>query len=168
MATAGQINGETIKSAIALKIRSAFASTNGSPPTTSYPTIYKEKVLQGMKKPCFFVWTMDVSPKKLMNNNYEFVHQMNIRFEPDDDDEEAYKTCMENAIVLTEALSKIDVPIEIDGDEVLKQIYGRNISYKIVEDVLQFYVTYTLRGYIPDTIIPVNMENILQNVIIIW
>ena len=168
MATAGQINGETIKSAISLKIRSAFASTTGTPPVTTYPRMYKEKVVQGMSKPCFFIWTMEVTPTKRMNNRYELMYQMNVRFEPDDDDEDAYKTCMENAIILTEALSKIDVPIEVDGNEVTKQVYGRSLSYNITEDVLQFFATYTLHGYIPAVETPSNMEELLEQTIIIW
>ena len=146
----GQITGETIKSAISLKIRSAFATTSGTPPVTTYPTIYKEKVVQGMIKPCFFVWTMDVSPVKRMKNTFEFPYQMNVRYEPSEDDEEKYKSCMSVAMTLTEALSSIDVPIDVNGTEVLKQVYGRDMEFSITDDVLQFFVSYTLRGYIPE------------------
>ena len=66
----GEITGESIKSAIALKIKSGFAITSGSPPITIYPNIYKEKIVQGMEKPCFFIWVMDISQEKLMRNNY--------------------------------------------------------------------------------------------------
>ena len=58
-------DGESIKSAIALKLKSGFAYTNeDSPPITIYPNIYKEKVVQGMKKPAFFIWVMEVSQEE--------------------------------------------------------------------------------------------------------
>ena len=159
----GQITGETVKSAISLKIRSAFATTSGTPPVTAYPTIYKEKVVQGMIKPCFFVWTMDVSPVKRMNNSFELLYQMNIRYEPSENDEEKYKSCMNAAMTLTEALSSINVPIDVDGEEVLKQVYGRNMEFSITDDVLQFFASYTLRGYVPEAVVPPFMEQITIN-----
>ena len=70
--------GESIKSAISLKIKSNFAITSGEPPITIYPTIYKEQMVQGMDKPSFFIWQMDVEQEKLMRNNYERVYQMNV------------------------------------------------------------------------------------------
>lgn len=163
MATAGQIVGETVKSAIALKIRSAFAVTSGTPPVTIYPTIYKEKVVQGMTKPCFFVWTMDVTPLKRMNNRYEFTHQMNVRYEPADTDETPYETCMSVALALTEALDTIDVPIAINGVETEKQVRGKELSFNITDGVLQFFVSYTLHGYIPAAEAPSYMEQIIIN-----
>ena len=159
----GQITGETVKSAISLKIRSAFATNSGTPPVTLYPTIYKEKVVQGMIKPCFFVWTMDVSPVKCMNNSFELLYQMNIRYEPSEDDEEKYKSCMNAAMTLIEALSSINVPIDVDGEEVLKQVYGRNMEFSITDDVLQFFASYTLCGYVPEAVVPPFMEQITIN-----
>lgn len=159
----GQITGETVKSAISLKIRSAFATSSGTPPVTLYPIIYKEKVVQGMVKPCFFVWTMDVSPVKRMNNSFELLYQMNIRYEPSEDDEEKYKSCMNAAVTLIEALSSINVPIDVDGKEVLKQVYGRNMEFSITDDVLQFFASYTLHGYVPEAVVPPFMEQITIN-----
>jgi hypothetical protein len=160
MMAVGQITGETIKSAISLKIRSAFATSSGTPPVTLYPTIYKEKVVQGMVKPCVFVWTMDVSPVKRMNNSFELPYQMNIRYEPSEGDEEKYKSCMNAAMTLIEALSSINVPIDVDGEEVLKQVYGRNMEFSITDDVLQFFASYTLRGYVPEAATQPLMETL--------
>ena len=63
----GEITGESIKSAISLKLKSSFANTNVSPPIT----IYKATIVQGFKKPSFFIWIMDVSQEKLLGNKYE-------------------------------------------------------------------------------------------------
>lgn len=159
----GQITGETIKSAISLRIRNAFTTTQGTPPTNSYPTIYKEKVVQGMTKPCFFVWTMDVAPQKRMKKRFELSYQMNVRYEPSDGDEATYESCISVATKLVEALSIIDVPVDVGGAEVLKHVYGRNMEFNITDGVLQFFVSYTLHGYVPEAEIPPFMEQITIN-----
>lgn len=149
----GEITGESIKSAIALKIRSSFAVTTGEPPITIYPTIYKEKVVQDMKKPCFFIWVMDVSQEKLMRNNYERLYQMNIRYHPEEKDPKTYETLADIGNKLLDYLTTIDVPIFLgryDGEgnpiEDSKPITGRQMNYEIKEDVLQMFVTYKLKA----------------------
>lgn len=150
---AGQITGETVKSAISLKIRSAFATTSGTPPVTTYPTIYKEKVVQGMIRPCFFVWTMDVEQEKLMRNNYERVYQMNVRYHPEEKDPKTYETLADIGNKLLDYLTTINVPIFLgryDGQgnpiEDSKPVTGMQMSYEITEDVLQMFVTYKLKA----------------------
>jgi len=149
----GEITGESIKSAIALKIRSSFAVTTGEPPITIYPTIYKEKVVQDMKKPCFFIWVMDVSQEKLMRNNYERLYQMNIRYHPEEKDPKTYETLADIGNKLLDYLTNINVPIFLgryDGEgnpiEDSKPITGRQMNYEIKEDVLQMYVTYKVKA----------------------
>ena len=149
----GEITGESIKSAIALKIRSSFAVTTGEPPIAIYPTIYKEKVVQDMKKPCFFIWVMDVSQEKLMRNNYERLYQMNIRYHPEEKDPKTYETLADIGNKLLDYLTNINVPIFLgryDGEgnpiEDSKPITGRQMNYEIKEDVLQMYVTYKIKA----------------------
>ncbi len=149
----GEITGESIKSAIALKIRSSFAVTTGEPPITKYPTIYKEKVVQDMKKPCFFIWVMDVSQEKLMRNNYERLYQMNIRYHPEEKDPKTYETLADIGNKLLDYLTNINVPIFLgryDGEgnpiEDSKPVTGRQMNYEIKEDVLQMYVTYKVKA----------------------
>lgn len=148
----GQIIGETVKSAISLKIQSAFATTSGTPPVTTYPTIYKEKVVQGMIKPCFFVWTMDVEQEKLMRNNYERVYQMNVRYHPEDNDLKCYQTLTDIGNKLLEYLTQIEVPIflgryDTEGEPIedMKPIRGSQMSFEIVDDVLQVFATYVVK-----------------------
>lgn len=149
----GEITGESIKSAIALKLRSSFAITNGTPPITIYPNIYKEKVVQGFKKPSFFIWVMDVSQEKLMRNNYERMYQMNIRYHPEEKDLTTYETLAEIGNKLLEYLRYIEVPIflgryDTDGNPIedTKPIKGDNLSFKITDDILQVYVNYVIKG----------------------
>ncbi|MFA5638825.1 MAG: DUF6838 family protein [Anaerovoracaceae bacterium] len=149
----GEITGESIKSAIALKLRSSFAITNGTPSITIYPNIYKEKVIQGMKKPCFFIWVIDVSQKKLMCNNYTRDYQMNIRYHPEEKDSKTYETLSDIGNKLLDKLTLIDVPIflgryDSDGEPIedKKPVRGIQMSFEIKEDVLQFYVTYNIKA----------------------
>lgn len=149
----GEITGESIKSAISLKLKSSFAITNGTPPITIYPNIYKEKVVQGMKKPCFFIWVMDVSQEKLMRNNYERIYQMNIRYHPEEKDLTTYETLADIGNKLLEHLTEIDIPIflgrydkEGNAIEDIKPIRGSQMSFKIADDILQTFVTFTIKG----------------------
>lgn len=149
----GEITGESIKSAIALKLRSSFAITNGMPSITIYPNIYKEKVVQGMKKPCFFIWVMDVSQEKLMRNNYTRDYQMNIRYHLEEKDSKTYETLSDIGNKLLDKLTLIDVPIflgryDSDGEPIedKKPVRGIQMSFEIKEDVLQFYVTYNIKA----------------------
>jgi len=161
MMAVGQITGETVKSAISLKIRSAFATTSGTPPVATYPTIYKEKIVQGMIKPCFFVWTMDVEQEKLMRNNYERVYQMNVRYHPEDNDLKRYQTLADIGNKLLEYLTQIEVPIflgryDTEGEPIedMKPIRGGQMSFKIVDDVLQVFVTYIVKMKMVEAALP--------------
>ena len=166
---AGQIIGETVKSAISLKIRSAFATTSGAPPVTTYPTIYKERMVQGMIKPCFFVWTMDVEQEKLMRNNYERVYQMNVRYHPEDNDLKRYQTLADIGNKLLEYLIQIEVPIflgryDAEGEPIedMKPIKGSQMSFEIVDDVLQVFVTYVVKMKLVEAALP-HMEQLFLN-----
>lgn len=131
---AGEITGESIKSAIALKLKSSFATTTETSPLT----IYKEKMVQNMKKPCFFIWPIDVAAKKLMRNNYEITSQMLIKFFPKEDDVHAYMTAHQVGIELLEYLAEIEL------NE--KPVAGKQMSFKIIDDVLQMFVTYKVKA----------------------
>jgi len=145
----GEITGESIKSAIALKLKSSFANTNGSPPIT----IYKEQIVQGFKKPCFFIWVMDVSQEKIMRNVYTRDYQMNIRYHPEEKDTKTYETLSDIGNKLLYELRTIDVPIFLgrygtDGEPIedKKPVRGIQMSFEIKEGVLQFYVTYSIKA----------------------
>jgi len=167
----GEITGESIKSAIALKIKSSFAITNGSPPITIYPNIYKEKIVQGMKKPCFFVWVMDVSQEKIMRNIYTRDYQMNIRYHLEEKDTKTYETLSDIGNKLLDKLTTIDVPIflgryETDGEPIedKKPVRGIQMSFEIKEDVLQFYVTYSIKAkQVVDEVPDMGTLEIIQN-----
>lgn len=150
----GEVTSEIIKSAIALKIRSGFAVTQGAPAVTTYPTVYKEEVVQGMTTPAFFIWTMDEAQKQLMLNTYERVYQMNVRYHIADDTPNAYEALTAAGHKLLEVLLSVDVPIWLGNYttdippvpiEDKLPVHGRQMSFEIKEGVLQLYVTYSLR-----------------------
>ena len=163
----GEITGESIKSAISLKLKNSFANTDDSPPIT----IYKEKIVQGMKKPCFFVWVMDVEQEKLMRNNYERVYQINIRYHPEENDTKTYETLSDIGNKLLDKLTTIDVPIFLGrygaGGEPIedkKPVRGTQMSFEIKEDVLQFYVTYSIKAkQLVDEVPEMESLEIIQN-----
>lgn len=161
-----EIMGESIKSAISLKIRSNFAITSGEPPITIYPTIYKEQVVQGMDKPSFFIWQMDVEQKKLMGNSYERVYQMNVRYHPEENNLRCYQTLADIGNKLLEYLTQIEVPIFLgyhddEGEPIegMKPIRGSQMSFKIVDDVLQVFVTYVVKMKMVEVALP-SMETL--------
>lgn len=162
MAAIGEIAGETVKSSIALAIRSAFAVASGTPPSTVYPVIYKEKIIQNMSKPCFFIWVMDVKVEKQMGNNYELTFQMNVRYHPADDNESSYQTLMAIGLNLTEVLSAVFMPISINCTAANKKVKGTQTSYNITDNVLQFYTTYSLKAFIPQEEVE-KMEQLIIN-----
>lgn len=143
------ITGETIKSSISQAIRNGFSVTEGVPPVVVYPVIYKEKMDQNSTKPCFFIWTNDVSVDKLMNDNYELTYQMNIRYFVEEDSENAYEKMCYTGLKLTEVLRYIYTKMIINNTEQMKRLTGTQIEFKIVENVLQFFVTYKIKAYIP-------------------
>lgn len=140
---------EILKSAISLKIKDCFTQKQGD--IFIYPTIYKEQILQGFKRPCFFIWVFDISQTKLLNNNYERLYQMNIRYHTDKDDLKEYESLSNVGNKLLRCLEYIKVPTitgRVEGkiNTDLVNIRGDKLSYKINEDVLHFYVNYLIKG----------------------
>ena len=169
----GEITGESIKSAIALKLKSSFAVITGDPPLTTYPKIYKEETSQGIKKPYFFIWTLDASQQKIMRNNYTRTYMMNVRYHLDE--VEAEKVGKQNEILaeignkLLDCLNIVDVPIFLGNYDIDEQpieetlpVYGQQMSWKTTEGVLQLFVTYQIkaRQYVEE--IP-DMQTLLVN-----
>lgn len=142
MSTIGEVNGETVKSAVSLAIKEAFTIA-GTPPI--YPKIYKEKIIQGMVKPCFFVWIMNMECNKLMLNNYNLVYQINVRYHPTDDDQLTYEHLVAKGLKLSEVLDTINIGMDFGGSELLLKIQATQVSYNIVDGILQFYATYTIK-----------------------
>lgn len=121
-----EIKSSTIVSSITRKLKDNFNDVQ----------IYKDKKLQGLKKPCFFVFNLSSSQSKATKDIFNREHLINVRFHSDynrpEIDEVAFK--------LLDILSKIK-----NGELILRPI--REIKYEIQEDVLQMFIPYKIRVF---------------------
>ena len=143
---AGEITGEIIKSAISRNIRQNITLKNSA----TYK-IYKERTVQGFAKPSFFIWAIDVEQQSVSKGVYNRIYQMNIRYHTQDSTPKLNEELNELGNKLLYHLAILDVPIlDIDETtqkqkEITRPVKGTQMSFNIVEDVLQVYVTYTIR-----------------------
>lgn len=160
MSTIGEVTSETVKSAVSLAIKEAFTIA-GTPPI--YPKIYKEKIIQGMVKPCFFIWLTNVECNKLMLNNYNLVYSVNVRYHPEDNDDLTYEHLVNIGQTLNEVLDRIEIATDVNGSEFKLKVLGTQASYSIVDGILQYFVTYTLKVKKPSTIVEPGMDELEIN-----
>lgn len=148
----GEIVGESIKSAIAKRIRTAFQVTSGTPPVTTYPTVYKEEIPEGFVRPSFFIETVEVNQRRIIREVYERTYLMNIRHHA----AIGPKTNEDLELIankLLEEMATIEVPIfngVYDEHDVpvasLLPVRGFDSNYNIRENVLQVYISYRIRA----------------------
>lgn len=94
-------------------------------------TIYKEKVEQGFKTPCFFVTCLNVEQNKVKREKYDRDYLFNIRFH--------MKEPKRIELLLTgEKLQELLQNIKQDNEILI----GKELKYEIVDNVLQFFVSY--------------------------
>ena len=157
----GQITGETIKSAIARKLsNSTFVAVNSF-------KLYKEMTRQSFSLPAFFIWTINVEQTKEAKNRFRLNYSMEVRFHPNTRDPVSYEKLCSVGTELLDYLETIYVPIlEVGPDgaliEVLRPVRGKQMEFKIVEDVLQFLVDYSIRAAQPLEEIP-DMQTLKVN-----
>lgn len=98
--------------------------------------IYKDKKLQGLKKPCFFVFNLNSEQSKVNKDIFNRESLINVRFHSDytrtDIDEVAFK--------LLDILSDIQ-----NGELILRPI--REITYEVTDGVLQMFIPYKIRVF---------------------
>lgn len=106
---------------------------------TGHP-VYFDEVDQNAQYPCFLIRLMDSEQEHVLDRRYERKHSFEIRLFPNEKGEitdintELYKV----APALYTALEYIQV-IEGNKEYLLR---GDNMSYKAVDDTLQFLVSY--------------------------
>ncbi|MDK0979352.1 hypothetical protein P5F73_07640 [Clostridium perfringens] len=98
--------------------------------------IYKDKKLQGLKKPCFFVFNLNLEQSKFNKDIFNRESLINVRFHSDytrsEIDEVAFK--------LLDILSDIQ-----NGELILRPI--REITYEVTDGVLQMFIPYKIRVF---------------------
>ena len=92
--------------------------------------IYKEEVPQGMSTPSFFIYLINSEQDKLLNNRYKRLFKVAIKYFTDKKDE-----INQDMYSVADKLTEILEQMEYDN----KIIKGRNMEYKILDDVLHFY-----------------------------
>ncbi len=106
---------------------------------TGYP-VYFDEVEQNAQYPCFLIRLMDSEQEHVLDRRYERKHSFEIRLFPNEKGEitdintELYKV----APALYTALEYIQV-IDASKEYLLR---GDSMSYKAVDDTLQFLVSY--------------------------
>ena len=149
----GQITGETIKSAIARKLsNSTFTALESF-------KLYKEMTRQNFSLPAFFIWTVNVEQTKEAKNRFRLNYSMEVRFHPNTRDPVSYEKLCSVGTELLDYLETIYVPImDVGPDgamiEIVRPVRGKQMEFKIVEDVLQFLVDYSIRAARPLEEIP--------------
>lgn len=136
------VTGESIKSAISLKIRESLAI--GDPVT--YPTIYKEAIAQGFVKPSFHISTISVDQRRINKTLYERLYQMNVRYHIDQTQDNLVEQLDEMGSTLFGVLNTINVPITDPGDvDTVRVVHATSFEYTIEEGVLQVFVNYIIK-----------------------
>lgn len=141
----GEINGESVKSAIARRLIECFTVHEGWDAVP--PIVYKERIIQCFEKPSFFIWTLNTTQKKLMRNNYERVYSMNIKYHPKEDDLNIYENLDSIGEKALRCLETITLPTYYKGGEIPLPVRGINLDFKIIQDVLNIFVEYVIRGF---------------------
>lgn len=106
---------------------------------TGYP-VYFDEIEQNAQYPCFLIRLMDSEQEHVLDRRYERKHSFEIRLFPNEKGEitdintELYKV----APALYTALEYIQV-IDASKEYLLR---GDSMSYKAVDDTLQFLVSY--------------------------
>lgn len=106
---------------------------------TGYP-VYFDEIEQNAQYPCFLIRLIDSGQEYVLGRRYERKHSFEIRLFPNEKGEitdintELYKV----ALALYTALEYIQV-IDASKEYLLR---GDSMSYKAVDDTLQFLVSY--------------------------
>lgn len=119
-----EVTGEFITQAIATQLKGYFPDI----------TRYTETQDEGFKRPCFYVDEILVEHEKLMRERYRRQHHVDIMFFPPLEDDFVERTCRDMANQLSDRMRKLEVP----GHE----MFAREVSWKRVQNILHYYVTY--------------------------
>lgn len=149
----GEVKGEKIKSAISKKLYETFKIEDiNNPSTFICDKIYKEKTVQGVERPSFFIYILDVQLEKRIFDKYELAYNVVIRYEIEERDDNNYEKLNEVGNVLFCNLKTIDIEIPayyIDENQekqvVTMPLRGSRMEYITQDNILQFFVTYKFR-----------------------
>lgn len=114
--------------------------------------IFTEEIKQGLEEPCFFIACLKPTHKLFLGKRYFRQNNFCIQYFPESDKKQ--QECLNVAERLTECLEVVNVTADT-------QIRGTNISYEIIDGVLNFFVNYNYFFYKVEDETP--MESISAN-----
>lgn len=97
--------------------------------------VYTENIEQGLKAPCFFVKSLEVSQRRYVGNRYLLTVPLDVHFFPAG--KRAKADMHDAATRLQFALERITL---LNGD----LVSGIDAHYEIVDSVLHFFITYNM------------------------
>ena len=97
-----ELTGETLVSAIAIKISETFT-------TTELSNIYKNKPIQGMKVPCAFIHQINVVDQNQMRTTGNRTYLLDVRVHPPEREQRTYTWLNNTGEKLKGALNQIQV-----------------------------------------------------------
>ncbi|MDD3569575.1 MAG: hypothetical protein PHY44_00540 [Lachnospiraceae bacterium] len=112
---------------IAQKIRTVFNESEYS--------LYTENVEQGFKEPCFFVQLTSHAQKQRLGNRYKETYCFEVSYYPLEGGNKN-----QECLTVAEGLCEVLEYINAEGD----LLRGTNLSSKITEGILHFYVEYNM------------------------
>lgn len=121
------LSGDAIKSAVARRLATLFEGI----------TVYKEKVNQHLKYPHFFILQINLSREKDLAPFNWLNYQLNIRYRPNKSFDSKYSELDQIGLDMMNGLEKI----EVEGTP----LRPTDMSYQIVDDVLQFFINFRMR-----------------------
>lgn len=104
--------------------------------------VWKNTPIQNAEKPYIYIQQLNTTHVKELRQRGERSYFMNIRAHPSDDEQYKQTWCNIIGDKLFETLDTIN----IGG----MPVYGRNMRFEIVDNVLHFFVTYRFKVYKPD------------------
>lgn len=96
--------------------------------------IHTNQVEQGIKEPCFFICMLESSQENFLGHRYKRLYPFDIHYFPKRVNKLEMLTIGEN---LMEELRFVT----LENQDIIS---GSDIRYEIVNNVLHFYITYTL------------------------
>ncbi|MCL2547907.1 MAG: hypothetical protein FWE76_01930 [Symbiobacteriaceae bacterium] len=107
-----------------------------------YPevTIYTERVLQGMVKPCFSVILVEAAQNQIIGNRYRADWLVVVRYFPEEDGTRS--SYQELRDIAQKLFAVLDVVSYVEEGKETDIYAGMRMNYIIEDNVLQFMVTY--------------------------
>lgn len=96
--------------------------------------IYVDNIEQGLNEPCFFIFTLNPSSKKLVGNRYDRTYPFDIHYFPENEN---------SNIEINEVTEKLFMCFEyinVDGN----LVKGTNMKSETVDGVLHFFINFNM------------------------